>query len=173
MKITHLLRAAAFCLPLAAPSAEATTTAPLIMPTAPDTSFLLPENIRSTDNCKMRILSYFSEDNLKDINASLASVRAWFVSHNMQAPEFEEYDAGTKEGFVFLAKDPGNVIAAIEIYKNHVDQMRESSPRTVAAFEADQGKTLDWLAHGSVGAINGISQQIENHCVRPSPAGPY
>lgn len=173
MNISSLLRAAALGLSLGATSAEATTT-PDTGPIArsPNTPFVPQQDNTTADSCRMRILSYFSADNIREIDTGLNGVRAWFSSRNLPSPQFAQYDAGTAAGRDYLAKDPGNVIAAIEVYKGHVDMMRSEQPGAMASFDAAQGKNLEWLSAVSNRAMDGLTQQISAGCFTPSANGP-
>jgi hypothetical protein len=167
-KISSLLKAAAIGLPLLGGTpAEAiisTPTSPSV--NKPDASPAFPEpSAPLSGSCKMRILSYFSEENLRDIDSALHGIGAWFTRRNMKAPQFEAYEEG---GVNYLARDPGNVIAAINIYKTHVDALREKNPAEAASFAAEHGAKLVWLEKVSINAMMGIAQQVDTGCRAPS-----
>lgn len=168
-KISSLLKAAAVSLPLLGGTpAEATTSSPsspLVNQT--DESFVTPpaQNGQLADNCKMRILSYFSDENLRDIDSALHGIGAWFTERNMKAPQFEAYEKG---GVNYLARDPGNVIAAIDIYKTHIEALHDKNPAAAASFDAEQGAKLVWLERVSINAMMGIAQQVDTGCRAPT-----
>ena len=172
MNISSLLRAAALGLSLGASAAHATPTPDAGPVTKAPSPFLVPQDNTTEDSCRMRVLSYFSAENIRQIDARLNGVRAWFVSGNLSAPKFGQYSAGTESGRAYLAKDPGNVIAAIEVYKSHVDVMRSEAPNAMASFDAAQGKNMEWLAAVSNRAMEGLTQQISAGCFAPSANGP-
>lgn len=168
-KISSLLKAAAIGLPLLGGTpAEASISAPA-SPSVnkPEDVFTAPAEKQGTqlaDSCKMRILSYFSEENLRDIDSALHGIGAWFTERNLKAPQFEAYDKG---GVNYLARDPGNVIAAIEIYRTRVDELRAGNPAAAQAFDGEQGAKLAWLEKVSINAMMGIAQQVDTGCRAP------
>jgi hypothetical protein len=169
-KISSLLKAAAIGLPLLGGTpAEAIISTPS-SPSVNDKqgrSVAVPPQPTAplSGSCKMRILSYFSEENLRDIDSALHGIGAWFTRRNMKAPQFEAYEEG---GVNYLARDPGNVIAAIDIYKTHVDTLREKNPAEAASFDAEHGAKLVWLEKVSINAMMGIAQQVDTGCRAPS-----
>lgn len=168
--IANILKAAAIGLPLmAATPAEASISAPSAPSVNPsEETFMIPpqQEQQLADSCKMRIISYFSDENLRDIDSALHGINAWFTERNMPAPRFEAYEQG---GVNYLARDPGNVIAAVEIYRNHVDVQRLHNPAAIATFDKEEGKALNWLERVSIDTMIGIAQQVDTGCRAPAP----
>ncbi len=171
MSIAKLLQAAALSAPFLTATPVQANIGPavgtMVIPKELPAPLPAPELEGNRSRCAMRIVSFFSDENINDIDAALAKVGRWFEDRYLIGPSFSKYKAGTEEGRAFLAKDPGNVIAAIEIYQGHVALMHETAPEHGKLFESTEGKTMNWLWHVSDSTMQGLTQQIATGC-RPS-----
>ncbi len=171
MKISHLLRTAALGLPVlgTAPVQGFSLTPP---PLAPEVSpFTGPPPHEPDNRCAQAMPSYSDQD-LQSINAALGDLRQWIVDHDpvdtgSRMAGFDAvFAAGTERGKDYLSQNPGNIIAVIDAYRDHIASL---APTQTSGFGESEKAKMAWLEKVMQQTLVAIVVYTQTEC-RVAPA---